>query len=385
MFTHRSNAIIALGPSASKTFLPLVTINTAPPNTARTLSTTELQSRLETEVRKMVDLFLANGNNGFLRPVYISDGGGVSNTTVMPEPDTYFRSPSDTVYSLSIAYPHLSTTLKSQLLTYLAAYWQKYFVTTAVGSIGWNSGTPREAMVYPPEVAARMAAIGDSTGGVPQRAFYAAWRYAQLVPTQAAAIYTTMRPRLVYPPPALDIVRGPGTYNNYIVGYQGFLNLYDLAGTNPDPGLRANVASQLASLTSTRMTGFAKDHPWSGTVDNPSGININNYVRKFNCTRNFLYMTPSLGQAMRSSAQFATVSAALTEYLYICPHWFVTRDQNSFQEASAHHIFDQHALFLAKAYVAGQSEAELSKWLDVPWVLGDLYHIQNTVAALEAP
>ena len=95
-------------------------------------------------------------------------------------------------------------------------------------------------------------------------------------------------------------------------------------------------------------------------------------------------MTPDLGQAMRSSAQFSTISAAINEYAYVCPHWFMTRDHNTFQEGSAHHIFDSHALFLAKAYVAGQTQAELSKWIDVPWMLGDLYHIQNLVAALSA-
>ena len=105
---------------------------------------------------------------------------------------------------------------------------------------------------------------------------------------------------------------------------------------------------------------------------------------RFNCSRNFLYMTPALGQAMRSSAQASTIQAALSEYEYVCPAWFIARDSNSFQEASAHHIFDSHALFLAKAYVAMQSQPELSKWLDVPWMLGDLYYIQNVAAALEA-
>ena len=121
----------------------------------------------------------------------------------MPEASIYFRVPADTLYSLSIAYPYLSSTLKSQLLSYLAAYWQKYFATSKVRTIGWNSGTPREAMVYPPEVATRMTQIGDVAGGqMPQRVFYAAWRYAQLVPSQAASIYTAVRPLLVYPPPA---------------------------------------------------------------------------------------------------------------------------------------------------------------------------------------
>jgi hypothetical protein len=95
-------------------------------------------------------------------------------------------------------------------------------------------------------------------------------------------------------------------------------------------------------------------------------------------------MTPALGQAMRSSAQAPAIAAALTEYEYVCSYWFAARDSNTFQEASAHHIFDSHALFLAKAYAAAQPQSELSKWLDVPWMLGDLYYIQNVTAALEA-
>jgi hypothetical protein len=241
-------------------------------------------------------------------------------------------------------------------------------------------------MAHPPEVLARMAQIGDSLSGqMPQRVFYAAWRYAQIVPTQASSIYQTVRPLLIVPPPStLDVVQAPAQFNEYIAGYQGFLNLYDLAGTNPDAALRANVATHLANLLNTRISGFAKDHPWLGAVDNPSGLQINRYVRRFNCTRNFLYMTPALGQAMRTSSQASAIAAAIGEYEYVCPAWFIASDSNTFQEGSMHHHFDSHAIFLAKAYAAAQSQAELSKWLDVPAMLGDLYHMQNLAAALEA-
>jgi hypothetical protein len=384
LFTHRSNAVIAIGANASKSPQPLVTINAAGARPARTLSSTELAARLEAAVQPMVDSYRTLGTAGFLRPAYISDGGTLSDTTAMPEPSTYFRYPADTLYSLSVAYPYLSTTLKSQLLEYLSAFWQKYFVTSRVRVMSWT-GAPREQMVIPPEVASRMSASSDTSGGVmPQRVFYAAWKYAQVVPSQAAAIYSAVRPNLITNPTGLDIVRGPGIYNDYIVGYQGFLNLYDMVGTNPEPTVRSTIASQLSTLLNTRLTGFAKDHPWEGSVDNPGGINVNNYTRRFNCTRNFLYMTRDLGASMRTSAQAGTIQGALNEYTYVCQQWFIARDQNSFQEGSAHHIFDNHALFLAKAYVAGQSQAELSKWIDVPWMKGDLYYIQNVVAALHA-
>jgi hypothetical protein len=50
------------------------------------------------------------------------------------------------------------------------------------------------------------------------------------------------------------------------------------------------------------------------------------------------------------------------------------------------HLYDYHALFLAKAYVLNESQAQLSKYIDVPaFARGDLFYIQNLVAALEAP
>jgi len=389
MFTHRGNAVIAIGPVATRTPLPAITINNNPPNTGATLTATQIAQRLETEVQKIIDPYLAQGTSGFLKPSYMQTHYRASQTA-MPEDMVYYRLPADTVYTLSVAYPYLSSGLKVNVLSYLNDYWQKYFVTSRILRIGWNSGVPREPIVIPPEVITRMSQLGDLTSGTPvgawQRTFYAAWKYAQLVPSQALSIYNAVRPTLDNPPssPALDIQRNPAMYNDYIVGYQGFLNLYDLTGTNPDSALRASVASSLSSVLNTRLTNFDKDHPFVG-LDNPTGVTINQYSRRFNCTRNFLYMTPDLGSAMRNSPQFSTINAAVNEYQYVCPNWFMTRDHNSFQEASSHHIFDSHAVFLAKAYVAQESQASLSKWIDVPWMLGDLYHMQNLVAVLEAP
>ena len=202
----------------------------------------------------------------------------------------------------------------------------------------------------------------------------------------AAGSGTRMLPvTLGYPKELLPIINKPAIQlivDEYIDS--GLKKIIIVTGANPDPGLRSTVASQLASLANTRLTNFAKDHPWQGDIDNPGGISANPYARRFNCARNFTYMTPALGAAMRSSAQASTIVGALNEYEYVCPQWFIARDSNTFAEGSAHHIFDSHALFLAKAYVAAQPQSELSKWLDVPWMLGDLYYIQNVVAALEA-
>jgi hypothetical protein len=251
-------------------------------------------------------------------------------------------------------------------------------------------------MEYPPEVVSEMNAIGDSTGAwtgfLNQRLFYAAWKYAQVNPAAALSIYNAVRPNLIYPAvhlgsslPGDTAVRYPFALNDFIAGYQGFINLYDIANPAGDSTLRANVANQLNVLLSARTEQFNKNHPWEGSVDNPSGIVVNNYVRQTNLSRNFLYLTRELGVFMAQSSRATDIRAAIDEYTYLGPFWFMARGHNGFQETSSRHLYDAPTLFAAKAYVQGQSLADLSKYIDVPsFAVGDLFYIQNLVSALSA-
>ncbi len=57
----------------------------------------------------------------------------------------------------------------------------------------------------------------------------------------------------------------------------------------------------------------------------------------------------------------------------------------SYGEGTFQHLYDYPALFQAKAYILNQSYDELVKWLDIPaFYQGDLFYIQNLVAALKA-
>ncbi len=49
-------------------------------------------------------------------------------------------------------------------------------------------------------------------------------------------------------------------------------------------------------------------------------------------------------------------------------------------------LYNYPAMFQAKAYIMKASRSELSKYLDAPaFERGDLFYIQNLVAALKAP
>ncbi len=49
-------------------------------------------------------------------------------------------------------------------------------------------------------------------------------------------------------------------------------------------------------------------------------------------------------------------------------------------------LYNYNAMFIAKAFILGESRDELAKYLDVPaFATGDLFYIQNLVTAIEAP
>jgi hypothetical protein len=82
----------------------------------------------------------------------------------------------------------------------------------------------------------------------------------------------------------------------------------------------------------------------------------------------------------------ATVQEAMNEYYKSGPYWFVSRYDAAIAEGTMEQLYDYPAMFSAKAWILKESREELTKWLDVPaFKVGDLFYIQNVVAAIEAP
>lgn len=426
LFTHRSNAIIALGPNPPEVppsaqlptdrpateqdhavyeaavinlkKRPLLTFDHQRRDAIRPLGAPELKQRLEAEITKMLDA-------GHLRPGYYSIGQtGYSHLL------TYFENPGDTLWALAAAYPHVSPQLQARLRVYLQQEYEHYFQETTYGRIGWYEDpvaaqfgqlAGREAMPLPPEVAEYIKSQhkSDWAGNgwpwrYPQVNFYALWKYAQLFPAEAPAIYAKIladnRLQLISQsqgeaplPSNQELADNPWEHNAYIAGYIGFLNLQQMAGrSNTDAALRNQVETELQRLLVLRATTFAKDQPWVGARLSEGGGVV--HRRIMSVARNFLYLTPELGTYLRTHA-LAKVQEAVDEYNWVAPYWFVARYEASVSEGVQHQLYDYAALFQAKAYILQEPQADLVKYLDVPaFAVGDLFYIQNLVAALEA-
>ncbi len=373
-YVHRSNAVIAFGPGSGPGQLPMLQAATAQTSSAP-LPHTELVARLEEEIQKIVAA-------GHLRPGYYNPGQSMVNYRWFAD---YFENPGDTLYVLSLAYPHLSPQLQSQLRAYLRQEFQTYFDPTMYATIGWSSGAPREAMALPPEVQADLVnnPPGYSTSGFswnyPPHNFYALWKYVQIVPEDTARAYQLARGKLLVPVPTIattDYFRQqPYELNAYIAGYIGFLELQELAGqSGPDNQLRTQVTNELNRLLQLRVSIFSKDSYWTGEE--------RFHKKHFDIARNFLYLVPELGDHLEQAIP-GQVQAALAEYNKVAPYWFVSRYESVIGEGVMAHLYNYNALIQAKALILKESPAQLSKYLDVPaFAVGDLFYIQNIVAML---
>jgi hypothetical protein len=374
LFSHRSNAIVAVGTRPRIGKLPALTIQNGSSPT-EPVSDAELSARLETEIEKIVSA-------GHLRAGYMNNG-----TFIYPELTEYFENPGETLYALSAAYPYLSPGLQERTRAYLQQEFRTYFDLQMYTDIGWAEGAPREAMILPREIQNAMSKFPKNRGistyswTYPQQNFYALWKYAQIFPGQAGRAYELAKSKLHVPVPSRATAENfrlrPYELNAYIAGYVGFLRLQETAGrAQADAGLRTQVTNELNRLYQLRVSIFSKDTPYS--EDN------NYHKRALNVARNFIFLTPELGDYIRRT-DLNRWNTAIQEYEYVAPYWFVARYEAMMNETASANLYNNWALFQAKAHIQNLPQSELVRYLDVPaFERGDLFYIQNLVTAIEA-
>ena len=413
LIVHRSNAIIVFGPNPVelrrqkqsespqqyeqniRSEYPQVSrsvldINPPDLNLPSTFTLADAQKELDSQIKKILD-------TGHLRPGYYNSTRGLS------EFANYFENPGETLYTLTLAYPHVSNALKPDLAAYINQEYHRYFETLMSARTGYwidspkayslaqpdgfGQLQPREWMPLPPEINADLPnhqrdfwAACCWPWGYPQHNFYSMWLYADTFfsnnPTKLSEIYALAKSRLETTPPDISVLQDkPWVHNAYITGYLGFLKLQDLAGkSGTDAALRSTVSAALAQLVDLRTDHFTKDTPWP----------IDQARRGFNIAANFLYLVPESAALMRQNL-LPEISEAVEEYETVAPYWFVSRYEAAYGEFASHHLYTGHALFLAKAYILQEPTGTLLKYVDVPgFAVGDLFYIQNLVAVLDS-
>lgn len=401
VYMLKGNALIAFSPTGTNPRMPLPLAEIVPAPTATAVPTrAEVAQRLETEVQKMLAA-------GPLRPGYHDAGfldlygnGRFTDARTLGELFDYFQNPADTVYTLLLAYPHLSSATRQQVRQYLQTHYGPgaQYDFTRIVHVGWGTGAAREHLIIPAEVVAQWgdpytSPFAPATEPVcgwcgywqhfPPFSFYAAWQYAQIVGNGNAAfarsLFDRISGKLEAPLSDATFTQKPYWLNQYIAGYKGYLELQKLAGYAQDPAVVATYNDLLA----LRVSSFAKDTPFP-----PLGYGGPDWELSYqNATavaRNFMFLTPELADYLAQQIR-PEVAAAVAEYEYVAPYWFVSHFDSTYGEGTFQPLYDAPALFQAKAGILDQPFDELAQWLDAPaFYRGDLFYIQNLAAALEA-
>jgi hypothetical protein len=373
VYMHRGNAIIAFSPEkgdAKK--LPLVKIQDTQNADIDPLSDDQIKDLLENEVKKILAA-------GHLRPGYAGTGlldlksvRGCGSDML-----DYWHNPSDTIYTLLRALPHLSSELGQETQDYLTNEF-KNFPPYEYEHIGWK-GAAREAFLLPPEVESDMNNMGPESGTFGFEgwefspfSFYALWKYAEEF-GGAKNIFDLSKGNLA-PVPSDVLSEMPHVHNAFIAGYWGYLELEKLAGYAPS----TSIQNTLDSLRNLRVSTFSKDAPDSYFQEKK-----NFYCRNYNSSRNFIFMVPELAEYLRIHA-LIKIEDALDEYERVSPLWFVAKSETALAEGTFNQLYDYYTLFQVKALIMKDTREELTKYLDVPaFPIGDLFYIQNLVSLLE--
>jgi hypothetical protein len=387
-----------------------LTLTAAAPEGPAVPAREELSQRLETEVQEMLDA-------GHLRPGYHAAGfidmygiGHYTDSQEYGEIFDYFQSPADTVAALLSALPHLPPTVQESVKTYVQTHYGPgaAYDFTEIVHVGYGSGAQREAFITPPDAyvdlnpergigapytspldpATRPTCGGDPAGGYgcgywfyyPPFGFYAAWKYAEIF-GGAQALFDAMRDRFEPFPDGSDprydfLADRPYLMHLWLAGYLGYLELQRLAGYPEDAGIRAEYEDLLDLQVST----FRKDTPF---FDEHGGFSFS-YQRAMSVARNFMFLTPEIGDFMNRN-MLDPCREAFAEYDTVAPYWVASQFDNTVGEGTYQHLYDHPAMFQARAFILKEPYGELAPWLDAPaFPLGDLFYIQNVVAALSA-
>jgi hypothetical protein len=339
------------------------------------------ESQLNIEVQKILDA-------GHLKPGYYSAGmlDMVMDGRAGEAMQDYYNNPAETIYTLSIAYPYLPSSLQSQVVAYMEQENSKYPIHN-VTHVGWGLGTQRIGSPWPPDfnVSPTSAGIAGKTGSwefwdFNPFNFYAAWKYAEIL-GDASSIFNAIMGQYESPPSDSTFYGDAATdaaathvLNIYIAGHIGYLELEQMATGQKS----SNIQNTLNNLISLRLSMLESIQP-----PNLRGLEA----------AGFAYLVPELGEEMYQSKR-SRVQAYVETYEDIMPYWFEAGADEQIKdplkglfaaEGSNTPLYAVNSLFSARAYALKQPRAELEKYVDVPYFeVGDLFYIQNLVAVIES-
>lgn len=335
----------------------------------------ELVSQLEEQIQAIVDA-------GHLLPFLIERGfttaQGIPGDSAHPEDglarfrpgNIYWFDSGELVYTLSLAYPYLSSSLQSQVRSYLQNEMDLY--------------PPLEPLPWPPNWLmtggmrreAYSVTLSISTWpppAPPLSTLYALWAYADAIGDWDYLANHWLQIKSLF-----DSKKDKVDSYAAISGAIGYARIASHLGysTEAQEGETTAVAAMtvgqnFSTFLSTANTRYPDPREQTTGLRAPV----------------FFGLVPEVGRFLQdtNSATVASYLDTLTDYYGGEFLWYLTRLglQKEIGESSFHGPELAWSVYLAKVYIQGMEQAESLPYLDRPWSLGDIYYLQKLVATIE--
>jgi hypothetical protein len=306
--------------------------------------------------------------------------------------DYFFQHPSEAVRALALAYPHLpadlATRARERMKADLAAALKPDLLPP-------DRGRRRELCDIPPgdlrvlrpnvrTAIGRVEAVwlyGDRTGD---------WKAVEELWPAIRDVWAKYAAAPLKPDPK------QGTHpdlNRTLAGCIAYARLAERFGT---PGDMKAVGEEIERLAKMALDDYRKraavvadvlGHPTSkGDIsNNPGRVLYYHLANHYSKLTLFADLPPELARALAAAAPEET--RVLKEFVEkLMPAYYL-----AFEERAVHYAENfidlpdsVHGLFLAHAYLWKAEADVLDPQTDVPWVMGDLYHVEKLVVAVEA-
>lgn len=392
LWTDTGGALFpAYAPLAQPAAVPLQTYVTTDLTTPAVI--TPQNQDLVTRLNQEVEDFLSAANNDHLMPYYLERGfsnprvwpynsanPGLPEISYLSHGNLFWQDPGELLLSMAQAYPYLSTSLKAQLASYMQAEMTRY---PPMQNLPYNNtardwlhkGSAREP--YPLEVRASLNNWPPVAANF--SAIYALWLWSKNTNdwSYAQAHWSEIQ--------SLFNARSAAANIRYYADIAGAIGYYRLAThfnntAEATKGLNAAVAAMQTGLDFATFRDRANtEYPdprgettgWSAPV--------------------FFGITPEVGRYLREqfngqAASHLIALESLNSKGNGLVWWYLTRAGEHAENGETSFLMPSTAWshFLGHAYIVGDAQPTLRKWLDWPWVKGDLYSIQKIAAALQA-
>jgi hypothetical protein len=380
LYFIRSNTLFAFAPldalpSTAPALLPAVIAPDRPAAESIALGPVVLQARLQQMVQAILDAPL-------LRPGYQPHGlfdmaGRYQCGDYLTD---YFHNPADTIFTLSLARPYLTTAQQMQLDQYVRRLLTEQ-PPREINHIGWQ-GAAREFYVLPPDMQTLLTGLDmtsknwmyEQEGSWALNPFmmYALWHYGSQT-NQLVELYPLVAGQLPALPKTDFLQRNPAVLHAYLAGYWGYLQMQQAAKVLPDDATQ-KAFDQLLKLRQTTPPRLQAQ---------PSPDNIYTYCNTMNVAQNFMYLVPEW-VAELPEPQLPIWQQTLTAAVDLAPFWSVGFAPEGVLENVHQPLYNGIALFNAYALLFRTPAADLERFLDAPvFAIGDLFYLQKLATILQ--